>query len=152
MTHTKEYLKQYRQTATYRSYKRRYQASEEYKEWRRAHRKRTGNADSHRYEKTPNGFLMRLYRNMKSRVTGVQKLKAHLYKGKELLPRDLFYNWSKSNETFWSLFEIWIASGCDRKLTPTVNRIDSKRGYTLDNMEWITHSENSRLTSRNKMT
>lgn len=58
----------------------------------REKRKREGNIITRRYEKTPKGFLMRGYRNMQSRVTGVQKKKAHLYLGKELLPRDEFYN------------------------------------------------------------
>jgi hypothetical protein len=152
MAHTKEYEKAYRQTAKRKSYKRNYEAGEKYKAWRRKYRKRIGNGDSHRYEKTPNGFLMRLYRNMQSRVTGVQKLKSHLYKGKELILREVFYEWAKSNETFWLMFRTWTESGYDRKLTPTVNRKNPKIGYRLDNIEWLTHSENSRLTSRNKMT
>ena len=46
----------------------------------RERRKRTGNATIKKYEKSPKGFLMRLYRNMQSRVTGVQKQKFHLVK------------------------------------------------------------------------
>jgi len=51
------------------------------------------NKDRHtkKYEKTVNGYLMRCYRNMQSRVTGVLKHKAHLYEGKELLDRQQFY-------------------------------------------------------------
>ena len=50
-----------------------------------------------RYEKTPKGFLMRLYRNMKSRVKGVQQAKHHLYEHCELLRKvadDLALIWS----------------------------------------------------------
>jgi hypothetical protein len=32
-----------------------------------------------KYEKTPKGYLMRTYRNMKSRVLGIQHKKAHIY-------------------------------------------------------------------------
>ena len=112
--------------------------------YQRKRRKEVGNIYTLRYEKTPNGFLMRLYRNMQSRVTGVQSKKAHLYLGKYLLPRDQFYKWAKSSEDFKEMFKIWVASGYDRKLTPTVDRIDSSIGYKLDNMQWLTHSENSR--------
>jgi len=98
-----------------------------------------------KYEKTITGFLMRLYRNMQSRVTGVQKLKFHLYAGKTLLPRQEFYDWANKSEEFHILYDIWKQGGYDRKLTPSVDRIDSDRGYELDNMRWITHSENSRL-------
>lgn len=113
----------------------------------REKRKKNGNVSTHKYEKTPKGFLMREYRNMQSRVTGIQKQKAHLYLGKELLPRDEFYKWAMFHVDFVLLYSRWISSGCDRKLTPTVDRIDSSKGYTLDNMEWVTHSENSRRGS-----
>ena len=100
-----------------------------------------------KYEKTPTGFLMRKYRNMQSRILGIQKLKAHLYKGKTLLGREEFYEWANTSKTFWNLYNEWEKSGYDRKLCPSVDRIDSKKGYTLENMEWITHSENSRRGS-----
>lgn len=116
-------------------------------EIQRIKRKATGNEITRRYEKTPNGFLMREYRNMQSRVTGIQKKKAHLYLGKELLPRDEFYTWAKSQPAFWNLFKVWEHFGYNQKWTPTVDRIDSSLGYTTDNMEWVTHSENSRRGS-----
>ena len=118
----------------------------------RIRRKENCNADTHKYEKTPQGFLMRKYRNMQSRVTGVQRLKSHLYLGKSLLPRNEFYGWAKSSNTFKELFRVWQNSGYVRKMCPTVDRIDPQEGYELENMRWITHSENSRLgaISRNQ--
>ena len=112
--------------------------------YQRDRRKRTGNADVRKYEKTVNGFLMRTYRNMQSRVEGVQHLKSHLYGGKELLSRDLFYAFSKSNQEFLQLFSQWEQANYDRKLTPSIDRKFSNQGYTLENIQWITHSENSR--------
>lgn len=118
----------------------------------RDRRMATGNSDTFKYEKSKKGFLMRAYRNMKSRVTGVQRAKFHLYEGKRLLPKGQFYEWAINNAVFHSLFDAWEASGYDRKLTPSVDRIDSDRGYWLWNMEWVTHSENSRrgAVSRNR--
>lgn len=110
----------------------------------RERRAKDGNADTKRYEKTPNGFLMRLYRNMKSRVTGVQKQKAHLYIGKSLLGPEEFRDWALGSREFWFLFREYQESGYDRKLAPTVDRINSTLGYEVWNMEWVTHSENSR--------
>ena len=110
----------------------------------REYRALTNNAATKKYEKTKKGFLMRCYRNMQSRITGVQKAKFHLYKDKELLDRNLFYNWSFDNDSFHSLFLEWENNEYDRKLTPSVDRINSSKGYYLDNMEWVTHSENSR--------
>lgn len=100
------------------------------------------------YEKSPNGYLMRAYRNMQSRVMGVQKKNAHLYQGLSILPRDQFYAWAKDNPDFWRLYRRWVAAGYDRKLTPSVNRVDPNKGYDLDNIEWLTHSVNSALARR----
>ena len=107
------------------------------------------------YEKeTYQGFLMRTYRNMLSRVSGIQSKKAHLYKGLEILDKEDFYNWALrgysgigSTDSFVSLYKVWVGSGYDRKLAPSIDRIDSSKGYTLENMRWLTHSENSRLGS-----
>lgn len=117
--------------------------------WRREWRKKTGNASTKKYEKTKKGFLMRLYRNMKSRIEGVQKSKHHLYKGKSLIPKDDFYEWAFNSLDFHQLFDTWESNEYDRKLTPSVDRVDSSVGYLESNMEWVTHSENSRRGSLN---
>lgn len=124
--------------------------NEEKNQKQREYRKKTGNKWTNKYEKTINGFLVRKYRNMQSRVTGVQKLKHHLYKGKDLLDRETFYQWSKSSDIFKKLFDAWTESGYSRKLCPSVDRINSLQGYHLSNMAWVTHSQNSSKTSRNK--
>lgn len=120
---------------------------EERLQYQKEYRKRTNNSATYRYEKTPKGFLMRLYRNMKSRISGVQKKKHHLYQGKELLDKNTFYGWAENNQSFWKLYSKWIMSNYNRKFTPSVDRVNSNKGYSLDNMEWITHSENSRRGS-----
>lgn len=100
-------------------------------------RKANGNIHTKRYEKTKPGFLMRCYRNMKSRITGIQHKKAHLYVGKSILSKEEFYQWAMDCETFHKLFKTWIESKYERRLTPSVDRIDSRCGYELKNMEWV---------------
>jgi hypothetical protein len=112
----------------------------------RERRRANGNADTKKYEKTPKGFLMRAYRNMQSRVEGIQR-PGGSWEGKALLPREEFYAWALGSSQFWRLFKAWTAAEYDQRLTPSVNRIDPRRGYTLDNMEWITHSLNSGLSN-----
>ncbi len=116
----------------------------------RLYRLSNNNANTKRYEKTPNGFLVRLYRNMKSRINGVQLAKFHLYAGKELLDKEEFYTWAKNSSKFWELFKEYENSNYDRKLAPSVDRVDSNLGYNINNMEWVTHSENSRRANYNK--
>lgn len=112
--------------------------------------KKTNNRSSRTYEKTINGFLMRKYRNMKSRIFGIQKQKAHLYVGKSILDKEIFYVWAKQSKEFYDLYNKYKKGGFNRKLCPTVNRINPALGYSVSNMEWITHSENSRLGSLSK--
>lgn len=119
-------------------------------EKQKEYRKNNNNLCTKKYEKTVNGFLMRMYRNMKSRVVGVQKNKYHLYKGKEILDKNIFYEFAKSNHDFIKLFLNWEHSKYERRLTPSVDRIDPIKGYTLDNIQFITHSENSRRGALNK--
>lgn len=117
----------------------------------RAARSADRNASTKKYEKTPKGFVMRLYRNMKSRVTGVQKQKAHLYLGKSLLSKEEFLDFVVASPEFWRLFTRYERSGYDRKLAPTVDRVNSAIGYEVGNMEWVTHSENSRRGTMSKI-
>lgn len=110
--------------------------------WQRAYRKANGNANTKRYEKTQKGFLMRAYRNMLSRVTGVQRPGGN-HHGLEILSKEEFYQWSLDNQDFTSLFREWEKSNYSTKLSPSVDRIDPRFGYELFNMQWVTHSENT---------
>lgn len=123
---------------------------EERLQYQRERRKLNGNLDTKRYEKTENGFLMRMYRNMKSRVTGIQAKKAHLYQGKEILSKEDFYEWAKCSPMFRVLFKQYTDKGYQMKDAPTVDRLDSSLGYSLDNMQWVTHSVNSQRASNGK--
>lgn len=114
----------------------------------RERRAKNGNLHTKRYEKTAKGYLMRAYRNMKSRVTGVQKHRAHLYKGLPILDKNDFYEWAMKDLSFMSLFLAWTASGYDRKISPSIDRIDPTKGYLKENIRWVTHSQNSKNTRR----
>jgi hypothetical protein len=113
-------------------------------ERQRERRKINRNWDYKKYEKTKNGFLMRTYRNMLSRVLGIQKLKAHLYQGLGIIKKEDFYKWSLNDFNFNELFSKWVDSGYNRKISPSIDRIITELGYEEGNIQWITHSENSR--------
>jgi hypothetical protein len=134
-----------------REYQRRYAAAnrERVRERQREHRKATNNAATKQYEKTPKGFLMRSYRNMKSRVEGVQKKGS--WTGQEILPREDFYSWAIDHPDFQRLFTAYEESGFDRKLAPSPDRINSTSGYVIENMRWLTHSENSSLGGKSPL-
>ncbi len=115
----------------------------------REYRAKTNNKITKKYEKTPKGFLMRAYRNMKSRTQGIQKQGSWV--GKSILSKEEFYEWSWNNSDFWRLFKAYQQSGYELKLCPSVNRIDPRKGYDLDNIEWITQSVNSSLASQTRI-
>lgn len=112
----------------------------------REQRSSTNNASTKKYEKTLNGYIMRTYRNMLSRVRGILKNKRHLYDGLEILDKEEFYSWSMASN-FPVLMADYEKGGYDMKLAPSIDRIDSSLGYTVGNIRWITHSENSSLGS-----
>jgi hypothetical protein len=113
------------------------------------YRRRTGDIHTKQYEKTINGYIMRMYRNMKSRIMGIQKAKAHLYEGKELMDRHEFYRIAIGSTALRCLFDKYHLSGFMMSAAPSVDRINPSIGYTAENIRFVTHSENSRHTSRN---
>lgn len=117
---------------------------------RKSYRKRSNNAATFKYEKTPKGYLVRTYRNMLSRITGVLKEKSHLYAGLPILDKESFYVWALSNEDFLNLYSNWVEQGYCRKLSPSIDRIDTMKGYVMGNIRWLTHSDNSKLGSLSK--
>ena len=115
----------------------------------RDRRSRNGNINTKNYEKTFHGKLVRTYRNMMSRVKGILKKKAHLYKGLEILSKEDFYNWSNNDSEYARLFMEWVDSEYEQRLSPSIDRKNPLLGYVLDNMRWLTHSENSRISNNN---
>jgi len=103
-----------------------------------------------RYEKTLKGYLVRMYRNMLSRVTGVQKKKKHLYFGLNILPKNEFYKIALSDKNFLKLFKRYKKSNWKQGLAPSVDRINPDLGYTRENIRFVTHSENSKNVRRIK--
>ncbi len=99
----------------------------------------------HKYKATINSFLCRLYLSMRSRVRGKCTDRPDLYRGLPILPKDVFLTWAKNHSDFLMLYKRWYSSSFDRRLTPTVNRKNSRKGYTLSNIEWMTNSQNCGL-------
>lgn len=117
----------------------------------RVRRKLEENKITKTYEKTKKGYLVRTYRNMLNRVKGILKSKSHLYEGLEILNKEDFYNFSMNDENYNALFEGYKENNYELKFAPSIDRIDSTKGYTLENIRWISFSENSSLgASSNK--
>lgn len=114
-------------------------------EAQRIYRKETDNSSTKMYDKTKKGFLVRTYRNMLSRVRGIQTEDAHLYEGLEILDKSDFYTWSLSDKSFNDLFDVWILNDSPIRICPSIDRVNTSLGYVFGNIRWITQSENSSL-------
>jgi hypothetical protein len=101
----------------------------------------------HSKRATINRFLGSKYTKMRERVNGKGTRRPDLYLGLPILPKDVFMNWAKNHPDFLSLYKRWVTSNFDRKLTPVVNRMNPSKGYTLDNIEWLTQSQNCGLSA-----
>ena len=96
------------------------------------------------WRNTKKGWLLSKYTDIKQRCTQENGHKAHLYYGLDVMSKEEFLDWALNSVEFNHMYDEWIDSNKDRKLCPTPDRFDSSLGYTIDNLEWITHSENSR--------
>lgn len=97
--------------------------------------------------KTPEAFLGKCYSQMKYRVegrTGGERNNRY-YLGKELLPREQFMVFGLDSMKFRKLHKEYVQSGFQRELCPSVDRIDSTKGYVLNNVRWLTTKENCLL-------
>ena len=101
----------------------------------------------HSTKATISRFLSKVYYDMKSRVNGKSTKRPDLYLGLPILPKDVFFNWSKNHPDFLNMYKRWFTSDFDRKLTPSINRMNSSKGYVLGNIEWMTNSQNCGLSS-----
>ena len=89
-----------------------------------------------RYRRTKGGWIARAYGNQTSgsKRRGLEYPK---YSSSE------FKEWVLKQPNFDKLFVDWVASDFDRKLCPSVDRIDHKKPYQLDNIQLMTVSENA---------
>lgn len=88
-------------------------------------------------------YLHSVYSAMTRRVNGKASHSTSCV-GQEILPKDLFFKWTLECTEFDKLFTNYQISKFNIKSAPSIDRIDIRRGYILENMQWLTFSENAR--------
>ena len=120
------------------------------REW--ARKDRLENPDKHKVNhrkarKSLRGYLVEKHYAITRRCKGFEKKKSHLYDGLYFVSKDVFLDWAINNKDYIDLYDNYVLSNYDNKLAPSIDRLDSNKGYIISNMRFITHSENSRLGS-----
>jgi len=88
-----------------------------------------------KYSKTKNGLCSKIYTNQKT----ASKKRGHTmpkYTAIELK------EWMLENERFEDMYNFWVHSNFNKTYIPTVDRLDSNKGYSIDNIRLATFREN----------
>ena len=94
------------------------------------------------------GRLNRMYEEMVRRSKDISK---PYIKIDELPTKDEFIKFALNSKQYVQLYEKWVASGYSWRLTPSVDRIDATKGYSLDNIQFLTRSENIAKGNKEKV-
>lgn len=88
------------------------------------------------------------YSMMKQAVEG-RSVHPRSCRGKELCAKTEFILWCRKNiSEFKRLHREYVESGFDKKKAPSVDRINPNRGYSLDNIQWLSLSDNCKRKSK----
>lgn len=90
------------------------------------------------YRKTFLGHAVALHRSISNSTRLL-----HKNKPEKLCTKEEFMEFIKRSKAFKNLYREWFLGGFQRADTPSVDRIDSGKGYCLSNIQIITLRENS---------
>ncbi len=68
-----------------------------------------------------------------------------------VLPGLYFINKFHKDKKFLTQYKNWQKNNFKRKFAPSIDRIDNNKGYTLDNLQFISQSINSRKDYKKKI-
>lgn len=96
-----------------------------------------------KYFKTEKGRLTKMYNKMRERFLNDEK--PHI---NSLCSKEEFLNFAYSDSSnYLYLYENWVKSNFNSKLVPSIDRIDCSKGYSIDNIQFLTRSDNSKKSN-----
>lgn len=104
-----------------------------------------------KYYKTIKGHLNSIYNAMIRRCNPQNKEKQIYYYGvKVLIPKEKFFAWSINQSDYVQIYKNWKNNKYNRRLSPSIDRIDSDLHYSLDNIRWLTLSNHATITNNKR--
>ena len=88
-------------------------------------------------------WLSTRYTEIVQRCTNPNNVRTNNYNGLEYCTREEFKSKFINDSQFLYTFEQWAIRNYDILYSPSIDRIDNTKGYTLDNIQVLTHSDNS---------
>ena len=96
-----------------------------------------------RWRKSFGGYFKYTYSQIKGRCTSPSK---PLYFGMDFMPKSDWIIFLKdTKDERFRLFKQWVNNNYSMRFAPSIDRIDGKKGYLIDNCRWLTQSENARI-------
>jgi hypothetical protein len=95
-------------------------------------------------------YLGTTYSEISRRCKTYDALRPNYYKMKKCSKVDFINKFIKDKQ-FLLQFKLWQKNKFQRKFAPSVDRIDNKKGYTLDNIQFISQSFNSKKDCSNHL-
>lgn len=89
----------------------------------------------------PNEYFHGIYQHMKDRVSGKTLIKTTA-EGQSIIDIKSFRKWTFETTNFLELFNDFVRHGFQRKMAPSIDRIDIKKGYIIGNIQWLTLTDN----------
>lgn len=118
------------------------------KKYREEHREELRLHDHLRNRTNRKRQMQKTYYNMKMRTLG-KGLYESGAKGKPILTFEEFWNfYQETKDIYETMYKNWLDSGEDHCLSPSIDRIESDKGYEIGNLQWLTHAVNSAKGNR----
>lgn len=109
--------------------------------------------DQYRHRYSVTRIFNHRYSSLRSRCTKIHVtngIKKSVY-GKKFLTKKEWTRWCYESDTYAKFIQIyndWVQSNFERKLAPSIDRVDSKKGYIIGNLQWLTQSQNSQKSNK----
>lgn len=105
--------------------------------------------DKNRHRYNFERMITHRYAGIKTRATGKGSHK-YTSAGLPFLSKDEFRGWCyQTRDIYTQLYKVWSDNNFDEKLAPSVDRIDNNKGYEMDNIQWLSKSDNNKKSNKN---